>query len=325
MKNKLKGFVIGVSITTMLMSTFVFAEGIKQNIEVLFNSVNLTVNGKIIEADNILYDGTTYVPIRTVAELLGKEVGWDQNTNTASINDVGILKDSHIENQTIPKADEIKEKNTRLDDNSKAQEIEDFLKDNYSSVNTKLETVKFNYEVEEHDDINKPYDFCISLGIDTFTFENTLNSHLRSAKNQKTAQQDVELSRKQLTDFIKKMAEDIIDQMPNKRFLGQNISISYRYPALKMDKLTSKGYSWTNYEPIKMENEWPGERPDDYYKITRSMDRDVSYSDLAEQYSDDELMRSRYNREYNKLKYDGFKITKFQWVTFLNDVYESTW
>ncbi|HHY13724.1 MAG TPA: copper amine oxidase N-terminal domain-containing protein [Thermoanaerobacterales bacterium] len=86
MKKTLKGFVLGVIITTLLMST-AFGAQVKKTIDVIYNSVNLTVNGKKVEADNILYDGTTYVPLRTIAEMLGKEVGWDQDTYTASIND----------------------------------------------------------------------------------------------------------------------------------------------------------------------------------------------------------------------------------------------
>lgn len=92
MKKSLKGFVLGVIITTMLMSTALGAQ-VKKNIEVIYNSVNLTVNGKKVNADNILYDGTTYVPLRAMAEMLGKEVGWDQKTNTASINDKGVVKE----------------------------------------------------------------------------------------------------------------------------------------------------------------------------------------------------------------------------------------
>ena len=87
MKREFKGFIVGVIITVMLMSTVALAGGVKQKIEVMLNSVNLAVNGKSVKADNILYKGTTYVPLRAVAEMLGKDVGWDQKTNTASIND----------------------------------------------------------------------------------------------------------------------------------------------------------------------------------------------------------------------------------------------
>lgn len=88
MKKHLKGFVLGVIITTLLMST-AFGQTVTKAIEVVYNSVNLTVNGKKVEADNILYEGTTYVPLRAIAEILDKEVGWDQATKTASINDKG--------------------------------------------------------------------------------------------------------------------------------------------------------------------------------------------------------------------------------------------
>lgn len=77
---------MGVILATILMSTVVGAS-VKKTIEVTLNSVNLTVNGKKVAADTILYNGTTYVPLRATAEILGKEVGWDQKTNTASIND----------------------------------------------------------------------------------------------------------------------------------------------------------------------------------------------------------------------------------------------
>lgn len=85
-----------VIITTMLMST-VFGAQVKKTIDVIYNSVNLTVNGTRINADNILYNGTTYVPLRAVAEALGKDVGWNQDTNTASVNDKGaVVKEEPI-------------------------------------------------------------------------------------------------------------------------------------------------------------------------------------------------------------------------------------
>ncbi|WIF95036.1 stalk domain-containing protein [Caminicella sporogenes] len=90
MNKQFKGFIMGVVVTVMLMSTIALADGAKQTIEVMFNSINIAVNGKLVKADNILYNGTTYVPLRAVAEMLDKEVGWNKETRTASINDKGM-------------------------------------------------------------------------------------------------------------------------------------------------------------------------------------------------------------------------------------------
>lgn len=87
MNKKTMRIIIYISMISILLLATVFAGGSKKNIEVLINSVNLTVNGNKVNTETILYNGTTYVPLRATAEMLDKEVGWDQKTNTASIND----------------------------------------------------------------------------------------------------------------------------------------------------------------------------------------------------------------------------------------------
>ncbi len=83
-----KFFKIISIILTLILAVGIcgFAGGQMQNIWVEFNTVNLIVDGIPVDASNILYNGTTYVPLRRTAEILGKEVGWNQSTNTASIN-----------------------------------------------------------------------------------------------------------------------------------------------------------------------------------------------------------------------------------------------
>lgn len=88
MKKSLRGLILGLVIAIMFMSTALGAQ-VKKTIEVVYNSVNITVNGNKVDTDNILYEGTTYVPLRAISEMLGKEVGWDGDTNTASIDDIG--------------------------------------------------------------------------------------------------------------------------------------------------------------------------------------------------------------------------------------------
>lgn len=82
------------SITIVIMAAILIvncvsamAAGTSANINVKFNSINIKVNDNPVQADNILYNDTTYVPLRAIAEMLGKDVGWDANSRTASIND----------------------------------------------------------------------------------------------------------------------------------------------------------------------------------------------------------------------------------------------
>ncbi|MBE7029352.1 MAG: copper amine oxidase N-terminal domain-containing protein [Ruminococcaceae bacterium] len=73
------------TIFSLLFNAVTLADGQAQTITVNFNSVNLNVNGTYVYADNILYNGTTYIPLRKTAETLGCEVGWDGETKTATL------------------------------------------------------------------------------------------------------------------------------------------------------------------------------------------------------------------------------------------------
>jgi len=78
--------VLVMIICLVMVSSFVMGDSVEESITVLFNSINITVNGEAVQSDNILYEGTTYVPLRDVAEMLGKEVSWDGETKTAGVN-----------------------------------------------------------------------------------------------------------------------------------------------------------------------------------------------------------------------------------------------
>jgi len=57
------------------------------SIQVMINSLNILYNGEKTDIDHFMYRNTTYVPLRKVAELFGKEVTWDQATKTVNITD----------------------------------------------------------------------------------------------------------------------------------------------------------------------------------------------------------------------------------------------
>lgn len=78
------GFVFGCILT---LTTPVLADTILQKIDVALNTVKVEINGEKLNAENILYNGTTYLPMRVVAESVGKKVEWNQATMTANIID----------------------------------------------------------------------------------------------------------------------------------------------------------------------------------------------------------------------------------------------
>jgi hypothetical protein len=77
-----------------LLTSVTFGADISELIRVYRNAVILEVNNKRVTVDNFVVNGTTYVPLRAVSELLGKDVGWNAITNIASINDLTYQKEA---------------------------------------------------------------------------------------------------------------------------------------------------------------------------------------------------------------------------------------
>jgi len=116
-KVQLKGYIAGfLSAVLMLTGTVVFAESI-QSIEAVFGRVKLVISDEPVEQETLLYDGTTYVPLRAAAELLGKEVAWDGETQTAYIDEPGtgrVFEKKEETPETTPPADETEDRTVKL-------------------------------------------------------------------------------------------------------------------------------------------------------------------------------------------------------------------
>ena len=115
MKSYLKGLVTGFLISACLFAIPVLGD----NIEVLFNSVRININGldKIQWGENItlddgsttpsslLYNGTIYLPLRKIGELTNKEVCYNGDTKTVTLTpieqNVNILAEKPDENGNV--------------------------------------------------------------------------------------------------------------------------------------------------------------------------------------------------------------------------------
>ena len=50
----------------------------------------------------LLHNGTTYLPVRAIGELMGKQVGWNQTTRTVTLSSDSLVTDADSFGDVIP-------------------------------------------------------------------------------------------------------------------------------------------------------------------------------------------------------------------------------
>ncbi|MCL2225245.1 MAG: copper amine oxidase N-terminal domain-containing protein [Defluviitaleaceae bacterium] len=90
-KERAKGFIAGVLLTILLSGAVtVAANAVTQYITVTFRGIRIVVDGEQITprdghgnvVEPFIWNGTTYLPVRAVAEAVGQDVRWDGATST---------------------------------------------------------------------------------------------------------------------------------------------------------------------------------------------------------------------------------------------------
>lgn len=95
-KDKLTGYVAGLITAVLLCSSAAFAQSIEKTITAVYNNIKIIVNGEEITptdangnvVEPFISDGTTYLPVRAIANALGQEVFWDTETSSVYIGEI---------------------------------------------------------------------------------------------------------------------------------------------------------------------------------------------------------------------------------------------
>ena len=94
MKNK--KFIKVITITTLIATIFctsVFAKQITETISVIYDNIKIIIDGSQLHPTDVngntvepfIYNGTTYLPVRAIANAFNKEVGWNPETMTVTL------------------------------------------------------------------------------------------------------------------------------------------------------------------------------------------------------------------------------------------------
>lgn len=94
MKRRLQGLIAGILLGAMLTSGVVYAKQISETAELFYNNIKISLNSQEIlpkdatgnYVEPFIINGTTYLPVRAVANALGISVDWDGNTNTVILS-----------------------------------------------------------------------------------------------------------------------------------------------------------------------------------------------------------------------------------------------
>lgn len=94
MKGKLFSFIAGVAASLMLVALPVSALASDESLTLTIHPIKVLVNGEVfqpkdVQGNDVLvftYDGTTYAPLRALAEAYGLEVGYDGQNHIATVN-----------------------------------------------------------------------------------------------------------------------------------------------------------------------------------------------------------------------------------------------
>ena len=127
-KKKIMLIIITTLLISMLLATTVYAAWVDKNIKASYRNVKIFANGKPVKIDkayepfitNINGNPTTFVPLRALSEMLGKEVKWTQKDYRIDINDKETLVDpvehANLQIQLALKENEIKDLKKQVSD-----------------------------------------------------------------------------------------------------------------------------------------------------------------------------------------------------------------
>lgn len=93
MKKRLQGLVAGLLIGLLLANGTMFTDALRKSADLIYNNIKIFIDGgEIIPKDvkgnkvePFVIDGTTYLPIRAVANAFGQKVEWDGATQSIYI------------------------------------------------------------------------------------------------------------------------------------------------------------------------------------------------------------------------------------------------
>ena len=101
---KIYGFVVGTLVGSMAVSGFTYAKSAMETISVRYDNIKVYKDNVLCDlrdsngtkVEPFIYNGTTYLPLRSTADLAGMGVTWDGNTKSVYLWDEVSAGDTNL-------------------------------------------------------------------------------------------------------------------------------------------------------------------------------------------------------------------------------------
>lgn len=200
-KNKRRVIIVAL-ICILLLSTqsigFAASQKFKKNLEAWYNSVTIVVNGREMssQVQPFVANGTTYVPLRTMANIFDKNIQWDGTNNKAIITDKPNNNVASLKNQIIIKNLEISELKNEISklkselEDAEGMDIDD-LEDQLSGDYDEYKDAEFDISISGDED-----DITVEIEIDLEDYKDEWD----------------DLDKDDIEDYLQDIVDDILDE-----------------------------------------------------------------------------------------------------------------
>lgn len=219
------------------------------------SDIKLYINGKAIDADVQVIDGSSYVPLRVVSESLKANVYWNDATREIYIttatpvptpSPAPTLAPTPIPTPTpteVPTAtpSPVPTPSPVTGTLNSQTDLQTYLESNYSTAHTSIGDTNFTFMIDKNDTTLEPYDYSISF-LYNATFFYDLKYSNKFTEDQRTT------AKNELKSFMERAGEDLISKFPGKKFTANYYNFWYDYPDFQIGYHATRYLTWTNYD-----------------------------------------------------------------------------
>ena len=210
-KRSFKTIVLTSLLVVLTFSSLGYAASKSQKVlKAWYGTINIIYNGKNVtqQLEPFVADDTSYIPLRTVANIFDKDVQWDDKTFTATINDKTNSNVGQLQNQILIKDIEITELKRKIEN------LEDDLNDDKRGDKSIKSLEKdLNYDYDRYESI----DFDISLKSSNSDKDIDVRIEVDLSRDKSRWNS---LSTRRKEDLIKSITDDVLYEFPKADITG---------------------------------------------------------------------------------------------------------